>query len=255
LGENGVVDRSTTTEPASRVPDPRPDRAGRVAGIVGLVALAAVAATLAGPWQPPLKHETAVPFSPPPVPSSSPTPFELIPTELLEQDIRPWDLTWLGLGLGAVVVAWVAFLVLRWLHRHPGPPEPEGPDDLGVAGGAAIAGPGVVLPDLPALREGVADADLALRRFARPADAVIAAWVRLEEAAAHSGVLRDPAATPTEFTLTVLDAAPVDPQATRVLLELYLRARFGGEHMTAGDVASATGALATLSLGLGEGGS
>ena len=64
----GAVDRSTTTEPAPRAPDPRPDRAGRVAGVVGLLALAAVAATLAGPWQPPLRHETSLPFSPPPTP-------------------------------------------------------------------------------------------------------------------------------------------------------------------------------------------
>ena len=253
----GAVDRSTTTEPAPRAPDPRPDRAGRVAGVVGLLALAAVAATLAGPWQPPLRHEAALPLSPLPTPPATlfPTPFELPPTGLLEQDVRPWNLTWLGLVLGAVLVAWVVFLVLRWFRWHPGPPVPEGPDDLGIEGGVAIAGAGIVFPDLPALREGVADADVALRRFARPADAVIAAWVRLEEAAAHSGVRRDPAATPTEFTLTVLDAAPVDPQATRVLLELYLRARFGGEHMTADDVASAMGALATLSVGLGEDGS
>jgi hypothetical protein len=227
-----------------------------VAGVVGLLALAAVAATLAGPWQPPLRHESSLPFSPPPVPPSTllPTPFEPPPADLLGSDIRPWDLTWLGVVLGAVLIGWIVYLVLRWLRGHPGPPIPEGPDDFGIEGGATISGPGVVLPDLPALREGVADADVALRRFARPADAVIAAWVRLEEAAAHSGVLRDPAATPTEFTLTVLDAAPVDPQATRVLLELYLRARFGGEHMTADDVASATRALATLSHGLGEAG-
>lgn len=249
----GAVDRSTTTEPAPRAPDPRPERAGRVAGVVGLVALVAVAATLAGPWRPPLKRESSFPFAPsltlPPTPF--PTPLELTPTDLLGSDIRPWDLTWLGAGLCAVLIGWIVYLVLRWFRRHPGPPIPEGPDDLGIEGGATISGPGVVLPDLPALREGVADADVALRRFARPADAVIAAWVRLEEAAAHSGVRRDPAATPTEFTLTVLDAAPVDPQATRVLLELYLRARFGGEHMTVGDVASATRALATLSRGLG----
>ena len=50
----------------------------------------------------------------------------------------------------------------------------------------------------------------------------------------------------------MLDAAPVDPQATRTLLDLYLRARFGAERMTADDVAAAVGALTVLALGLGD---
>src|SRR5665647_2249174 len=128
----------------------------------------------------------------------------------------------------------------------PPMPTPSGPDDAGIEQGDAYTGPGVALPNLPTLREGVVEANLQLRRFVRPTDAVIAAWVRLEKAAARSGVLRDPAATPTEFTVKVLDRAPVDPEATRTLLGLYLRARFGGEQMTADDVTAALAGLAAL---------
>lgn len=115
-----------------------------------------------------------------------------------------------------------------------------------------LRGPGVVQPDLPALREGVAGADLIVRRHVRATDAIVAAWVHLETAAARTGIPRQRSQTPTEFTVAVLDSTPVDPAATRVLLDLYLRARFGGERMTAGDVGAAVAALGTLADGLGD---
>jgi hypothetical protein len=243
-----TVDRPSVTEPGQRAADePRADRSSRLAGVVGLITVVIVAGALAGPWDPPVRHGTVDRIHPsmPPV-----TPLEPIPVGSTE--LQPWDLTWLGASLGVVLMGWVLFLVLRWLKRHPAPTEPEGPDDGGIELDDAFAGPGTVVPNLPKLREGVAQAGDELRGLVRPCDAVIAAWVRLEAAAAHSGVVRDRASTPTEFTLEVLDAAPVDPQATRTLLDLYLRARFGGELMGPDDVASAITALALLALGLGE---
>ena len=44
----------------------------------------------------------------------------------------------------------------------------------------------------------------------------------------------------------------MDPQATRTLLDLYLRARFGEERMTPADVRAAVNALSVLALGLGD---
>jgi hypothetical protein len=96
------------------------------------------------------------------------------------------------------------------------------------------------------LREGLDQADALIRGGQLPTDAVIAAWVALEEAAAHAGVVRDPTATPTEFTLTVLDRTPVDPRATRALLRLYHRARFSDQQLTGTDVALARTTLTTL---------
>ncbi|MEE6287593.1 DUF4129 domain-containing protein [Georgenia sp. MJ173] len=99
-------------------------------------------------------------------------------------------------------------------------------------------------PDLPALRRGVAAARAALAGHAEPDDAVIAAWLELEAAAASSGVDRAPSDTPTELTTAVLGATRADAGATRTLLHLYHRARFAPHAvLDAADVARAVGCL------------
>ena len=253
LEDNAPVDRPRTTEPPVRAPAAlRPDRTGRVAGVVGLLIVVAVASALAGPWHPPINEARPIPWTPPTA-STPPMPTPAGPEDIIATlHVQPWDLSWLGWTLAGAAIAWLLYMIMRWLVRHPAPKAEEGPDDAGIEQGDAYTGPGVALPNLPTLREGVVQADQQLRKFVRPADAVIAAWVRLEQAAARSGVLRDPAATPTEFTVKVLDRAPVDPEATRTLLGLYLRARFGGEQMTADDVTAAMAALAALAEGLGQ---
>lgn len=255
-GKNGPVVRPRTSGPVRGVGPRRPEPGppGRVAALVGLSVVALVATALAGPWDPPTRGESLLPWDPPEPPTLT-MPPQAPPLEfaaLEDVDVQPWDLTWLGLALLAVVLLWLAVLVSRWLRRHPVQLPPEAPDDAGLDAGAMLQGPGVVHPDLPTLREGVAGADLVVRRHVRPSDAVVAAWVHLEAAAGRSGVPRDRAQTPTEFTVAVLDRTPVDPAATRTLLDLYLRARFGGERMTGADVATALAALDTLAAGLGQ---
>lgn len=225
-----------------------------MAAVVALLTCAVLAASLAGPWDPPMRTESLLPWEPP-MPTEFPevaqqAPLELAPLE--SGDVQPWDLRWLGLVLLTVAMGWVVFLVARWLRRHPVELPPEAPDDAGLDHGDTLRGPGVVQPDLPALRAAVAGADVLVRRRVPPTDAVIAAWVHLEDAAGRSGVPRARSQTPTEFTVAVLDRTPVDPAATRTLLRLYLRARFGDEPMTAADVTTALGALATLADGLGH---
>jgi hypothetical protein len=124
------------------------------------------------------------------------------------------------------------------------------PRQSGGRDGAAPGSGGVrratAEPDLPTLIEGVQDADAVVAGDGVPADAVVAAWVALERAAARSGVPREPADTPTEFTVDVLDRTAADREATRTLLGLYLAARFGDDPLTARDVAAARAALAAL---------
>jgi hypothetical protein len=60
-----------------------------------------------------------------------------------------------------------------------------------------------------------------------PSDAVVAAWLRLEEAAAESGMPRLDHETPTEFTGALLVRYEVDTEAASTLRRLYQRARFG----------------------------
>lgn len=75
------------------------------------------------------------------------------------------------------------------------------------------------------LREAVATArDLLTRPGGSPRDAVIQAWVTLENATDHR---REPHQTATEFTVSLLAKETTDEQAVRDLRTLYHRARFG----------------------------
>jgi Domain of unknown function (DUF4129) len=79
-----------------------------------------------------------------------------------------------------------------------------------------------------------------------PADAVVRAWLGLQETAEESGIVRRAAETPTEFTSRILSRAFVDDGAVRTLLRLYLRTRFGDHPVTAQDVADVREALQQL---------
>ncbi|GLZ34543.1 hypothetical protein Lesp02_67300 [Lentzea sp. NBRC 105346] len=76
-------------------------------------------------------------------------------------------------------------------------------------------------PAAPSFQHQVARALIEIRSDRPPKDAVIAAWLTLEEA--HP---REPHQTPTEFTTTL-------PADTKTLRELYQRARFSDEPITA----------------------
>ena len=76
------------------------------------------------------------------------------------------------------------------------------------------------------------DAGLARIDSGTAADAVIACWVALEEAAASVGVAREPSETPSEFTVRVLGIGGIsEPQLTR-LGELYREARYSAHGST-----------------------
>ncbi|GGS14292.1 hypothetical protein GCM10010171_02710 [Actinokineospora fastidiosa] len=94
-----------------------------------------------------------------------------------------------------------------------------------------------------AVRAGMAD--VAARTGGPPGDAVIAAWLVLEDAAAACGTRRGPAETPSEFTARVLAGHSVDPAALADLRSRYHRARFAGE-ATAEDATAARVALARV---------
>jgi hypothetical protein len=88
--------------------------------------------------------------------------------------------------------------------------------------------------------------ELRRRQGGDPGDAVIAAWLVLEAAAAEAGSVRQAYQTPTEFTDAVLDRHELDTAALARLRTLYQRARFGSSPVTADDVAAAASALETL---------
>lgn len=238
-----------------RASGPGEDRSpspGRVAVVLVLSTVAVVAGGLAGPWDPPLVEESqrdrrsdGEPAPPLPMPTR-PAVFD----EIEARDVEPLDLSWLLGGFAALLGAGAVYLLLQWLRRRPRRRAEEPADPGDVAPAATVGGPPGPAPNLPALRAGLRGAGAHLRTHARPADAVLAAWVALEDAAARSGVARHPASTPTEFTVAVLDRTRADRAATRTLLTLYLRARFSEEPVSPDDVAAATAAVAQLTTDL-----
>jgi hypothetical protein len=85
------------------------------------------------------------------------------------------------------------------------------------------------------LEEAVQQArDLLAREGGHPGDAVIEAWVTLENAVDHR---RAPHETATEFTVALLARENADEAALRELRTLYQRARFG--HAAADDDSAA----------------
>jgi hypothetical protein len=75
------------------------------------------------------------------------------------------------------------------------------------------------------LKDAVTQArDLLVRAGGAPRDAVIQAWVTLENATEHR---RAPHETATEFTISLLEKENADEAALRDLRTLYQRARFG----------------------------
>lgn len=101
-------------------------------------------------------------------------------------------------------------------------------------------------PEPEKLLTGIELALAALDEGHEPADAVVRAWLGLQETAEESGIVRRPSETPTEFTSRILSGAFADDRAVRTLLRLYLRTRFGDHPVTARDVTEVREALAQL---------
>jgi hypothetical protein len=152
---------------------------------------------------------------------------------------------WAGWVLVALAAALVIFLLVRWLMKRQ-LPVPGWRDDTNTPGGVAGADDEV----RQAVAEGVDAALTRLEASGPPRDAVVAAWLELEAAAGRSGVERDPAQTPTEFTATLLAATPAPAAAVEALRRRYHAARFSEHAVTGADVAAARDALARIGAAL-----
>ncbi len=197
----------------------------RHAATTALAALVVLAAAASTPWTWREPTATAPPAQPEPLPAVTATepPQQDVP-DLTDLRTDTWHLNLdqligtLAAIVVAAVVAWALWRVLTRVRRRPRNPRQDAP----------ATGPGTTtLPDpVPDLRDAVADARRELAPTLPPRDAIIAAWVALEDAAAHAGTTRAPAQTPTEFTVAVLHRTPADPDAVATLRTLYHQARF-----------------------------
>ncbi|PWD50280.1 hypothetical protein C8046_05990 [Serinibacter arcticus] len=229
-------------------PGRAPSRAflpGALAG--GVLLLAVLGAGLRGTWDAdPPPADTPPPGTPPSPDLTPPESATLEPAEPIEP-VEPVTSTapeWVTDALTALAVAFVVVLVIlgvRWLWaylaaRRTTRLEAADPGATSLAEDTEVIEP----PDLaPALER----AGRALRTGEAPGDAIVAAWVALEETAAASGAARSPSDTPTEFTTALLDRTAADPDAVARLRETYRAARFGSHRPTDADVAAAADAL------------
>ena len=212
-----------------------------VAGTVVVLLLTVLGAAVGVGWR---LEDRDFGLAGPPMPAPAPSPPERPDAA---QGMSPnmdsaMDWGWievLGLVLFGVLAALALWWLWRWLRRRD--PARRAPlREVRTTAGE------VAEPDLPVLRRGVSAARRFLAQIPRASDAVIAAWLALEEAATESGVRRAPSQTPTEFTVAVLQRTPADPEATTELLALYHRARFSTGPIGADDVALASRCLARL---------
>ncbi|GAA1985557.1 hypothetical protein GCM10009718_23630 [Isoptericola halotolerans] len=222
------------------------------ATLVVLTATVLLGAATATPWRltlpAPLLEialgeapEPVVPPPPPPGPPDDPTARD-------PDDTLLTVLAVLGV-VALVLLLWVAarkvLAALRSTTPAPAPPEPDTLDP-----GTDLATDAEPTMPLPELVDAVTRALALLDAADGPRDAVVAAWVALEDAAAEHGTARDPAQTPTEFTAQVLAATAAPPDHVTALRHLYQRARFTTRPTAPEDVASARDALVHIARSL-----
>jgi Domain of unknown function (DUF4129) len=151
-------------------------------------------------------------------------------------------LLWILIGLAAIGLL---ALLWRWWQGRP-TRAAVSLNSLAVAATPTVPTEPEPESNTPALRTGI---DLALQTLDEqrdPADAIVQAWLGLQETAEESGMARRPSETPTEFTSRILRGALADDRAINTLLRLYLRTRFGDHPPTQEDVAAVRVALQEL---------
>jgi hypothetical protein len=213
-------------------------------GAIAAIALAVIGAASATPWIVSLNLPS---WGHPNEPMPSMPQFTVAPQERTADDQAIGQtLATVGTVLFVLLVAGlVALGVYRLVRRLRAAWRPEAaevePGQLdGDVPGEAVS------VDLASLATAVARAQAHLEGHVEPADAVVAAWVALEDEAALQGTARHPAQTPTEFTSVLLDHTPAPRDAVATLRGLYHRARFTSRPVTAPDVLSAREALARI---------
>ena len=221
--------------------------ANLVALVTAVVLVAALGAATAGPWE---MEERDLSWLTDWIESGETLPS--IDLDTPEFEFEPGsppgpgpDLSWMrGVAIALAVAAAVAFFL--WLvrrYQRTRLPEPVVVQRMEGATGTTE------MPEIPVLQEGVRAARRMLEEGAEPDDAIIAAWMTLETAAADAGVRRQPSQTPTEFAVAILERTAADTTATQRLLGLYRRARFSRHRSTQDDVAEAVRCLAVLADG------
>jgi Domain of unknown function (DUF4129) len=142
-----------------------------------------------------------------------------------------------------LIIAAIALLVRYWL-RHRRAPVGRFLNVEAMLGDAPVDTE--TAADLPVLHRGLVRAADVLETDREPRDAIVRAWIGLQEAAEDSGLSRRASETPTEFTSRVFESVDADRAAAAALLKVYLRVRFRPAPATDADVALARDAIRRL---------
>ncbi len=209
-----------------------------------LLAAAIIAAALATPQIGSVPVPRGAQSTPRDDVTRGPTPQQRIPSEHAGQVQTGWSppgwlvgsLTGLCVALVAGVVGLIIWLMVRdSLRRRRGvlPADDEPPPSAADQRERVLAAVDAGLVDLD-------DAD------ADPRRAVIACWVRLEEAAAAAGTPRHVGDSPTDLVLRLLGAHQISATVLYPLAEAYRRARYATHSVDAGTRDQARAALRQL---------
>ena len=226
-------------------------RSVTVAGVVALFVIAMLAASVQGipTISPPelepaesdafeIPQETA---SPGPVPTPLPEPAS---------DIAGAIVSIIFVLLGIAVAGLIAFFIVRALIRawRDRPLRIRDGADVGYASETADESQETDAA-APMIRRGIDGALRSIDERSEPGDAIVAAWVGLEESAADAGLTRGRSETPAEFALRIITRRAGITDAATALLELYERVRFGGYLAEEDDRDRARTALRTIEEG------
>lgn len=215
-------------------------------GIV-LFIIAMLAASMAG-------HPTFTP----PIPDSGPLPepTSVLPTSNPSGTPQPQEdsigglvvifiLMLLLLAVVVVILVLAILALISYWKARPLRQRDGAATDVDVSGDLVEES----VPDAPTMRRGIAAARAVIDAHASPGDAIVAAWVGLEETAADSGTGRGRSETPAEFTLRILLRRPGIDEPARQLLRLYERVRFGGHTASEQDRLDAISTLTRIEEG------
>lgn len=205
-------------------------RLAGIGAVIGLFLIVMVAAAVQG--RPTIDLAPSEPRDPatlPPLPEDSPMPSMTPLPENPASDIIGATIGFVFLALAVVAVTFLLILLVRALMRawRDRPLRNQDGDATGfdVQEQAVDAEPDV---DAPVLRRGIDGALRTIDEREIATDAIIAAWVGLEESATDAGLTRGVSETPSEFALRIITRRSGISDAARELLRLYERVRFGG---------------------------
>ncbi|MCE4024486.1 MULTISPECIES: DUF4129 domain-containing protein [unclassified Microbacterium] len=220
-----------------------PPLSGMFVGVVLLAALLMAIASLQGvPRFGDIAFEHRIPAPTPTAGTQTPGAGEtgLLDSPILGVIVVVIELV-IALGF-LLLLGWLFWRMARalWIAR---PMSREAGSAVEV-GEASATGEEAV--DAGTIRTAAASAQEEIDAHRDPGDAIVAAWVQLEEASARAGRARVPSETPGEFALRILRRRPGLDGELETLLGLYESVRFGGERADEAARATARRCLATI---------